>query len=198
MRYYTLLEILYPTEEVNYDIQIPQDRLPYVDIKVEGSVSRRHLFRFSQTIADLEQWTRPILVETFRSLNAIDVSTPISHAVRAIPEFGAKTTLEEVAQFRQAISESIPQFQQIMKSLNKVFHSAPNQEIRDYLKETVGHYITSGEKICNSALASLSSGDSKLMCEAAESLRQHLSLAEEVSRKKLYLMSRFGIDPAEL
>jgi len=190
-------EILFPTEQVDYEIQIPREHLPHIEIMVEGSVSRRYLFHFSQGLTGLERWTRPPLVETFRALNNIDITAPITHVIRAIPDFGAKTTLEELAEFRQTISEAMTQSKQMMQSLNKVFHTTTNQEIREHLKQKIGSYITSVEKIFSSTSDVLSSGDYKLMRETAELLKQQLPSAKEINMETLDMMSRFGIRPDE-
>lgn len=41
-------EVLFPGETVVYDIKIPEDDLPHLDIRVEGSISRRHLLHISK------------------------------------------------------------------------------------------------------------------------------------------------------
>lgn len=189
----TFGEILFPGESVVYEMQIPEEYLPYTEIKVEGTISRRHLFHISRTMSGLEQWTRPPLVETFKALSAIDIKRPIVAATDAMPNFGSKTTLEEINTFKDIVEEAKSLIQPTMQALNEVYHSAPNQEIRDHLKQNVGNYLTSLEKLFYSTLEALSSGNVEQMREAANSLTERLVASEEVKLQTQELMKQFGV-----
>lgn len=190
-------EVLFPGESVIYQMQTPTTDLPYIRIKVEGTVSRRHLFHFIRTMEGLEPWTRPLLLETFRALKAANIHRPALTATSALPKFGPKTTLEEVTAFRQALKEAMAQISQTNLSLNTAFHSAPGPEIRDLLKQVVGQYLVSLNKACANTLEALSTGDTGRMHEATDSLKQQLAAAEEVNFKMLQVMSGLGITPDE-
>lgn len=189
----TFGQTLFPGESVVYEMQIPEKYLPYTEIKVEGTVSRRHLFHISRTMSGLEQWTRPPLVETFKALSAIDIKHPIVTATDAMPDFGSKTTLEEINTFKGIVEEANSLIQPTMQALNEVYHSAPNQEIRDHLKHRVGYYLTSLEKTFYSTLDALSSGNAEQMREAADLLKERLAASEEVKIKTQELMKQFGV-----
>ena len=81
-----------------------------------------------------------------------------------------------------------------MPELNKVFHSAPNQELRDLIKQHIGKYLTTSERMCNRVLETLSGSDTGQMKESTEELKAHLLTLDEVKRAKVELMSQFGID----
>ena len=83
---------------------------------------------------------------------------------------------------------------EVGRELNNVYHSAPNQRLRDYMKNGIGQYLSSATKICNKTLEALSGGDTKKMKEAAEELKAHLLTLDEVKRAKEELMSKFGIN----
>lgn len=93
----TFGETLFPGESISYEIHIPSELLPYAEIKAEGTVSRRHLFHISKALSGLEQWKKPPLVDIFSDLKDIDIRRPIESATSTMPEFGSKTTLEEIA-----------------------------------------------------------------------------------------------------
>ncbi len=190
-------DVLFPGESVVYEMQIPVAYLPYTKITVEGTVSRRHLLHFTQPMKGLEHWTRPLLVETFRALNAVDIHAPLLTATNGLPVFGPQTTLEQITACREALSEAINQIEPTMQTLNNVFHAAPNQEIRDHMKQIVGRHLGAIREACESAAQVLSSGDTTQMRNAANALKQQLAASHEVDRKTLELMSRFGITPEE-
>jgi len=191
-------ETLFPGESVVYETKIPKDYLHYTEIKVEGTISQRHLFHISRTIPGLEKWTRPALVKAFKALSAVGIQYPIQIAIEAMPDFGGKTTLEEINTFKGVVKDAKSLIQPIMKVLNEVFHSAPNQELRDHMKKNVGHYLTSLEKTFRSTLDALSSGNAEQMRKAAESLNERLVASEEVNKKTSELMARYGVSPGEL
>jgi len=185
-------EILFPGESVLYEIHIPNELLPYAEIKVEGSVSRRHLFHISKTMSGLEQWKKLPLVDIFRDLKDIDIRRPIESAISAMPKFGSKTTLEEIAMFRKVVEEALTQIGLEMQKLNNVWRATSNQEIRDHLKGTIGQYITSLTKSFTSTLEVLSSGNPEQMREATGSLNEQLAVSKEVNQKTKELMARYG------
>ncbi len=187
-------EVLFPGESVVYELKTSEGDLPYLDIRVEGSVSRRHLFHISQPMEALKVWTQPLVVETFRALDAIDFYNPLLSLVDVMPEFGPRTTLADIDAFRVAVEKSRDHVIEVGQKLNNVYHSAPNQKLRDYIKNGIGQYISSATKMCNKTLEALSGSDMKQMQETAEEMKAHLLTAEEVKRGRVELISQFGID----
>jgi hypothetical protein len=187
-------EVLFPGESVVYEIKTSEAELPYLDIRVEGSVSRRHLFHVSQPMEALKAWTQPIVAETFHSLDAIDFYTPLLSITEAMPALGPQTTIAEIDAFRAAVGKARDHVGKVTKELNNVYHSAPNQKLRDYMKMGIGQYLTSATKMCDKTLEALSGSDTKKMQEAAEEMKAHLLKADEVKRGQVELMSQFGID----
>lgn len=51
--------VLFPGESVIFVVKTVRTYLPHLDIRVEGSVSRRHLFHISQPMDALKAWTQP-------------------------------------------------------------------------------------------------------------------------------------------
>ena len=175
------------------EIKTSERDLPYLDIRVEGSVSRRHLFHISQPMEALKAWTQPLVAETFRALDAIDFYNPLLSLVDVTPEFGPQTTRADIDAFRIAVEKSRDHVVEVGQEINNVYHSAPNQRLRNYMKNGIGQYLSSATRMCNKTLEALSGGDTKKMKEAAEEMKAHLLKAEEVQRGQTELMSQFGI-----
>jgi len=188
-------EVLFPGESVEYEIKISESDLPYLDIRVEGSVSRRHLLYISKSIEALKKWTQPAVEEIFRGLNAIDFYSPLLSVIDSIPAFGPQTTLADINSFKLVVENAREHIDKVMKELNKVYHSAPNQRLRDYMKKGVGQYLTLATKVCDKTLEALSGSDMNKMKEAAEEMKTHLRTAGEVKKGQADLESGFGIGP---
>lgn len=191
-------DVLFPGESVVYEIKTSRSELPYLDIRVEGSVSRRHLFHISQPMEALKALTQPLVVATFRALDAIDFYTPLLNMVDTMPNFGPQTTLAEIDAFKAAVGNAKVHVRKVWQEANDVGRSAPNQKIRDYLDKningTLGQYFLLATQICDKTLAALSSGDTRKMKETSEELKAQLHKAEEVKRRQADLMSEFGIE----
>lgn len=187
-------EVLFPGECVVYEMRIPTAILPYTAIQVEGSLSRRHMFHFVQSTTGLERWTRPLLLETFHALDALDIHKPILMATEAVFELVPQTTLAEIETFKTTVGDAMEQVTLITQELNKLSASAPNQELRDFIKTIVGQYLRSVSQAGLKALDSFSSGDTEMMQVAVKGLRQQLLGAEEVKRSRLELMSLFEVN----
>ena len=191
-------EVLFPGESVVYEMNISEADLPYLDIRVEGSVSRRHLFHISQPMEALKAWTQPPVVETFRALDAIDFYTPLLSIVDVMPKFGPQTTLAEIDAFRAAVGKARDHAGRVWQELRNVERSAPNRKLYDYMDKnkdgSIGQYLAVATRMCDRTLEALSGSDTRRMKEAAEELKAHLLKADEVKRGQTELMSQFGID----
>lgn len=189
-------QALFPGESLVFEIDISEDQLPYLEIRVEGSVSRRHLLHISRPMKTMEKWSQPRVLQTFQDLDKIDLYTPLVSLIDAIPAFSPQTTLADIDVFREEIEKVIKHVKITMPELNKVYHAAPNQELRDLMKQHIGKYLTTSERICQGVLKTLSSSDIGHMKASAEELKTHLLTLEEVKRAKADSMSQFGIEPS--
>ncbi|MFC1930442.1 hypothetical protein ACFLWE_00930 [Chloroflexota bacterium] len=192
-------EVLFPGESVVYEIMTLRAALPYLDVRVEGSVSRRHLFHISQPTEALKAWTQPLLIETIRAIEAIDFSNPLLSLTNTMPTFGPQTTLGEIAAFKAAVVVARDHNQKVWMGTGDIKRSAPNQKFRDYLGKdkdnSLGQYFLLVMQAYDRTLGALSGGDMKKISEAAEELKSLVLRAEEVKRTLVQLKSQFGIAP---
>jgi len=186
-------EILFPGESLVYEIDISEGVLPYLEIRVEGAVSRRHLLHISKSMEALKKWSQPRVAQTFLDLDNIDLYTPLVSLADAIPAFSPQTTLANMDSFREEIEKVIDHVKKVMPELNQVYHSAPNQKLRDLMKQHIGRYLTTSERMCSRVLETLSGSDTGQMKESTEELKAHLLTLDEVKRVKTELMSQLGI-----
>lgn len=190
-------EVLYPGESVLYEIKTPKAALPYMDIRVAGAISRRDLFRLYQPLEALKPWAQPLIVETFRALDAIDFYKPILPLINVMPAFNPETTLADIEAFRNAIEKAKQQIQEVWRGVTNITHSAPNQKLRNYcdkyMDKGLGIYFLSAVQTCDRVAKALSSSDMKKMKEAAEEIKGLVTKAEEARHTLVELKSQFGI-----
>jgi hypothetical protein len=141
----------------------------------------------------LKKWTQPLIIDTFRSLSAIDFYTPLLSILTVIPIFGPQTTLAEIDSLKVAIEKARDYTKENIQKLNKIYHSAPNQKLRDYMKTGIGQYLELSIKMCDTTIEALSGTDMKKMKEATEELKAEFLKADNLKRWQKDLMSQFEI-----
>ena len=177
-----------------YEIKTSESQLPYLDIRVEGSVSRRHLFHISQPMEALKVWTQPLVAKTFRALDAIDFYNPLLSVTEVMPALGPQTTLADINAFKVVVEKARGHIGKVKNELNSVYHSTPNQKLRNYMEVGIRQYLKAAAKMCDRTLEALSGSDMKKMKEAAEEMKAQFLEADKVKRGQRELMSQFGID----
>ena len=184
-------EVLFPGESVAWEIRIEKVDLPYLDIRVEGSVSRRHLLQISQPMAVLKAWTQPLLAETFGRLDAIDFVSPLFSLTAATPAFGPETTIAAIQGFRDTVGKAENDVKTVLLALSEV--KRPNRRVGDCM-EDMRQYLKSFFKLFSAAQAALSGSDTAKMKAAADEMSAHAARAQDLKRRLAELKSHFGID----
>jgi len=187
-------EVLFPGESVIYEIKTSEAELPYLDIRVEGSVSRRHLFHISQMMEALKHWSQPLVNETFHAVDKIDFFSPLIAIANEVPVFGSQTTFADIDKLKTEIEKGRAHLEAVIAEMNKVYPSAPNQKLRDYMKEGIGLYLKSAGMAFDATQKALSSGDMEKMKQAVEEMKGKLLKTDQVKLQRAKLMSQFGID----
>lgn len=188
-------EVLFPGEVVVYAIKTTNADLPYLDIRVEGSVSRRHLLHISNTVSALKSLSLPIVAKVFQDIDKLDLYSPLITLRDAIPVLDPNTRLADLEAYKGKLEEAINHVKKVMPELNTVYHAAPNQELRDLMKQHIGNYLTTSERLSNKVLQTISGSDTKLMMESTEELKAHLLTLDKINKVKVNSMTKFGINP---
>ncbi len=187
-------EALFPGEVVTWQIKTSSADLPYFDIRVEGSVSRRHLLHVSNPVSALERLRLPIIAKVFQDIDKIDLYSPIMSLRDSLPVIDSNTRLADLDAYKIKLLAAIEHSKKVIPELNKVYHSAPNQELRDFLKQFVGSFLTATERLCNKVLQTISGSDTKLMKDSTEELKAHILSLDNVNLTKASIMSKYGIN----
>lgn len=113
--------------------------------------------------------------------------------IDAIPEFSPQTTIADINTFKGEIEKTIDHAKNVRPELNQIYHSAPNQELRNLMKQHIGKYLTASQETCATVLETLTGGDTERMRKATEELKAHLRTIDEVKGVKARLMAQFGL-----
>ncbi len=135
-------DVLFPRESIVYEMKVTPEDLPYLDIKVEGTISRRHLFHIVHEMEPLKQYAKPLLAKTFSDIDALNMLRPSLAAAGKVPILSSSTTLADIEAFRKTVNGIITHADNAMAELNKVYHATLNQELRDFMKQVIEKYIT--------------------------------------------------------
>lgn len=187
-------DVLFPGESIAYELKFPREDLPCLDIKVEGTISRRHLVHVVHEMEPLKQLAKPILIKTFSDIDALNILQLSLAAADKVPKLRSSTTLADIEAFRKSVDGIIIHVDNVMLELNKVYNAALNQELRDFMKQVIGEYITAVKNACNATLEALNSGDAQRMSDAAESLKIQLLACEDIRRKQSELMASYNLN----
>ena len=142
----------------------------------------------------LKHWSQPLVNETFRAVDKIDFLTPLFAMANALPAMGPQTTFADIDNLKMEIESVRSYLKTIMAEVNKVYHSAPNQRLRNYMKQGIGLYIKSAGMAFDSTQKALSSGDIEKMKQAVDEMKEKLLKTDEVKRQRAEIISEFGID----
>jgi hypothetical protein len=132
-------ETLFPGESIEYTLKLNQVDLPYLNIKVEGSISRLHLFHVSQPMVALNKWTQPVIDKAFLAMDSIDFFSPLISLTSKIPEFNPQTTISDIQSCKNIVTTTEEEVKKALLALKDV--DPPNtpvakwmEDLRQYLK----------------------------------------------------------------
>lgn len=195
-------EVLFPGQSVVYEIDVTTDLLPYIQFKVEGTVSRRHLFHCQETFIMPENITKPLVISALVDFNAIDLYEPLESVINLMPKFDSNTRLAEVQTFSIALSTVITKIKATQENLSKVFRqhkffwfqahlraafiyldrvSAALTRVKGAIESNIPDKIAAEA----SAILALKSETAQLDRETQELMRMYNISDEEVKRSKV-------------
>jgi hypothetical protein len=188
-------EVLFPGEIIEYQLRIDEADLPYLDIRVEGSVSQRHLFHISRPIYELKKWHKILVNETFLAIDKIDFFTPLVSIIKDAPILGVKTTIADINKLKAYVEKGLDIIDELRAKLNGVYESTQHRVLRDYMEKGIGNYLNSVAKAFETTSEALSSGDTGSIKQATdEMMRKVLVETEELKLQRANLISKFDIE----
>ncbi len=185
-------EVLFPGESVRFEVNVSKNELPYFDIRVEGTISRRHLLHVSQPIDELKLLRKPLVIDMFRVIDKINFFEPLILIVSMIPEVGPQTTFSDVNNIKTQIEKGRMHLANTQTEWKNTHISAVYPELRDY-RVQIAQYITSAGMAFDASQKALNSGDMEQIRRAVSEMKGKLLGAEEIKRKRSQIVTEFEI-----
>lgn len=189
---------LFPGESKEYEIKVPFDYLPYISVKVTGVISPGNLFQSAHVLNSFEKWSKPIATDFYKTLITIDIHRPLKLVIVNTPDFGPKTTFEEMTNFRKTTSQAVDDINKLRKQITQLASKYKYIEMTTYLARVILPYLESVEKACKDLSAVTTSGNIEEIRNLANRFNLLSNDSKEVDRKAIELISRLGIDPSEV
>ena len=96
---------------------------------------------------------------------------------------------------KASIEEGITQITEIRDKLNEIYRSTQHRQMRDYMKEGIGQYLTSVEKTLETSKKALSSGDTSSIKQVADEMKgKILQETSRINRQRTELITQFELD----
>lgn len=190
-------EVLFPGESTCYEMDIPNDDLPYYQFRLEGNISYRHLFRHEVILPVAEAYTRPIILEAIRKFNVLDIHKVLKSMLISLPEFGNDTRLSEIRRYISILSTGEDDIQELQKSVNDLYKQhkftlfqAHMQAVYNYLGRVMGAIGNMKEAIASSNPETISAEIGKIQAINQE--------AAGIDRETEELMKRFNLSDEDV
>lgn len=131
--------VLFPGQSMTCEFNVPPEELPYIRLKVDGTVSRRHLFHCEEAFEMPESITRQLVINAFAEFKAIDIHGPLESTMNALPDFNRDTLLEDAQTLFKSLFVGINEIKTAQGALNMVFRDCKFSWFRAHLRATHIH-----------------------------------------------------------
>jgi hypothetical protein len=190
-------EYLFPGESMYYEMDVPNDDLPYYQFRLEGTVSYRHLFHHEVILPIAEAYTRPIVLTALRNFNNLDIHKVLKSILISMPEFGNDTKLSEIRRYIGILSVGDDDVDTLQKSVNDLYRlhkftvfQAHMQSVYNYLGHIKGAIENLRLAISSSIPETITSEINKLQAMNEEAIL--------IDKQTESLMTRFNLSDADV
>ncbi|MBI2935119.1 MAG: hypothetical protein HYY29_06075 [Chloroflexi bacterium] len=115
-------EVLFPGQAIIFEMDVAPELVPFLQFRVEGTISRRHLFHHQEILVMPETLTRPIAVAALRDLNALELHRVLDSVISSMPGFNSDTRLAEVQAYSGALTNGMAEIKSIQETINKIWY----------------------------------------------------------------------------
>jgi DNA-nicking Smr family endonuclease len=193
----TQLNILFPGQTVIHQIEAPPDVLPYLQFRVQGTVSRRHLFFCEETFTMPETFTKPLVLRALLDFNSVPVFEPLQETLKSMPKFDANTSLADIKEFAGVLTSNVDRIKALKEALNKVYLDHKLNWFKAHIR---GSYIFLNR--VSAALVSMqnaiASHDSDKIAAESSSIQALETEAAQLERETREIMGKHAVSDQEL
>jgi len=132
-------EILFPGHSLVYEMNIPSQFIPYVQFRVEGTVSRRYLYHFVNTLVMPDEYTKPVVIAALQAFNKIKIHKFFESILKSMPDFNSDTRLADIQNFTNLLSTNIADIKNTQVALNTVYKEHKLFWLKEHVKMAFQH-----------------------------------------------------------
>jgi len=190
-------KVLFPGQSVIFEMDVPPQEIPNLQFRVDGTVSRRHLFHFQDKLVMPETLTKPVAIGAFRDFNAIEIHKALDSVTASMPDFTSDTRLLEVQAFSKALTIGMTDIRVIREAVINVFDKYKISWFRAHLRAAFICLDNVSAALERMREAIVSSTPDKIAAEAC-AIRALKGEADQFNRATEELMNRHNISDEEV
>jgi transcriptional regulator with XRE-family HTH domain len=189
----TFGHVLFPGQSAVYEFDVIPKDLPYIDLSVESTVSRRHLFHTSQEINTQKQYSAPLLASAIEAYKKIDIHKFPELIISSIHEVGPDTSISKLQEYETLISERIPsEIEETQNKLREISSNWRHSHLR-VLTKTTAIYFNHIKMACENLKGALMSHDIGNIQQAINEVKKLRSESGEVDKVVQEIIDNNGL-----
>lgn len=190
-------EVLFPGQAIIYEIDVTSELLPYLQFKVNATVSRRHLFHGEEIFIMPENITKPPALSALSDLNTIDFYGTLESVINSMPKFNDDTRLSDVQTFSAVLSANIVTIKETQGNLNNLFRQYKFGWFRAHIRSSY-IYLDRVLSVLTSMKNAIESKTTDKIAAEASAIRALRGEAAQLKEETQELMHRYNISEEEV
>jgi hypothetical protein len=164
-------DVLFPGQSVVYELEVPVKDVPYVDFRVECTVSTRNLFHTRRVLPIPTNYSRPPLIAALRAINNIRLFESLDSLINVLPEIGPDTHMVDVQSLVGLLPKTISDVDSVLREVYDLGRvPAPNATLRIQV-EAAAVYLRRLKETCNTMRNAIASGATDHMISGAKTIQ---------------------------
>lgn len=189
-------EILFPGQWIVWEMEVSPTVLPYLQFRVDGALSRRHLFHNEYTLKVPDSLIRPVVLDALKSLNELQIHNALL-AINQDRVFDGNTTLSEIQQYTNSLTVAMGEIEPLEKKINEIFHKFKFNWYQAHLRAIVV-YLESIKDVSKKLQEAISSVKPDQIHAEANKIRTLVEEAYTLNRETEEFMTRYQLSDDEV
>jgi len=192
-------DVLYPGQWIQYEIDIPVEKAPYIELQVEGMVSPQHLFYSSATFPVETTQFKAIAVEALREYNALEIHRALINVTNHIPAFDENTKFTEVQTLINSLTSAITECETLIGTATQtLYYKYPFPWFQAHAHATFNYADITKKAFSHIKEAVTSNQQYEILTETSKLQTELVEEAYQLNKDTEEIMSRFQITDEEV
>lgn len=190
-------EVLLPGESIFFDMDIPNQDLPYYQFRLDGTVSYRHLYHHETFLPVAEAFTKPIISKALRDFNSLDIHRVLKSILLTMPEFDNDTKLSEIRRYIGVLTTEDDNITMMQKTVNELYRQHKFPTFQAHMQQ-VYDYFEHIKEATNNLREAISSSMPERIIEEVDKLQALNNEVEQINRETESIMSSYNFSAEEV